>query len=142
MGPEVSRLLYLPAGTWYDYWDGTLHEGSRWITVDAPLDRIPVFVRAGHILPLADAAQCTDEIDDEKLTLHIYPDSAGQASYALIGDAAGSSEDAGDFDHPTRTVHIRSERAGGQIRVTVEPRLREIGVELPPSERGDWTLSE
>ncbi|HYU18938.1 MAG TPA: DUF2079 domain-containing protein [Chloroflexota bacterium] len=52
---EGSRLrtLYLPAGTWVDWWTGQFWEGGRTVTVDAPLDQIPIFARAGAILPLA-----------------------------------------------------------------------------------------
>ena len=48
----TERRLYLPAGDWYELWDGTRHAGGRWLTVAAPLDRIPVFVRAGAVIPL------------------------------------------------------------------------------------------
>ncbi|MCC6792952.1 MAG: glycoside hydrolase family 31 protein [Thermomicrobiales bacterium] len=48
----THRTLYLPHGSWVDLWDGAAHEGGRWITVEAPWDRIPVFVRAGTTIPL------------------------------------------------------------------------------------------
>lgn len=47
----TSRTLYLPEGAWIDYWTGEALGGRRWITVDAPLDRIPVFVVAGAEIP-------------------------------------------------------------------------------------------
>jgi alpha-glucosidase (family GH31 glycosyl hydrolase) len=46
-----ARTLYLPDGDWIDYWTGEPLSGKRWITVDAPLDRIPVFVIAGADVP-------------------------------------------------------------------------------------------
>ena len=48
----TSRSLYLPQGSWTDYWTGTVLEGGRNITVAAPLRQIPIFVRSGSILPL------------------------------------------------------------------------------------------
>lgn len=48
----TDRTLYLPAGNWYDLFDGTHYEGGRWLTVSAPLDTIPVFARAGSVIPL------------------------------------------------------------------------------------------
>ena len=48
----TSRSLYLPQGSWTDYWTGTVLDGGRNITVAAPLRQIPIFVRAGSILPL------------------------------------------------------------------------------------------
>jgi len=50
---QTRKQVYLPAGAdWYDYWTNVRVSGGRTITVDAPIDRIPVFVRAGSILPL------------------------------------------------------------------------------------------
>ncbi|HVS29965.1 MAG TPA: TIM-barrel domain-containing protein [Thermoanaerobaculia bacterium] len=50
--PGGSRSVYLPKGTWLDYWSGTSHEGPKTIDVAASLDRIPLFVRAGAIIPM------------------------------------------------------------------------------------------
>ncbi len=47
------RTVYLPAGTWVDWWTGRALQGGQVVTADAPLDRIPLFARAGAILPLA-----------------------------------------------------------------------------------------
>jgi alpha-glucosidase (family GH31 glycosyl hydrolase) len=48
----TTRTLYLPKGIWIDIWSGARHGGERWITVDAPWDRIPVFAAAGSVIPL------------------------------------------------------------------------------------------
>ena len=51
--PEAETwLVVLPQGTWYDLWTGAAIEGGRTVTVAAPLDRIPVFVRAGAAIPV------------------------------------------------------------------------------------------
>jgi len=47
-----ERELYLPYGTWFDFWTDQSYTGPGWITVPAPLDRIPLFVRSGTLLPL------------------------------------------------------------------------------------------
>jgi len=47
------RTVFLPAGAWVDWWTGRAWEGGQIVTVEAPLDRIPLFVRSGTILPLA-----------------------------------------------------------------------------------------
>jgi alpha-D-xyloside xylohydrolase len=57
------REVYLPAGCeWFDLWDGRLFEGGQAIVVNAPLERIPVFVRAGSILPMTQPMQFVDEL--------------------------------------------------------------------------------
>jgi alpha-glucosidase (family GH31 glycosyl hydrolase) len=51
----VTRRVYLPAyANWYDWWTGTLHEGKQWFETTAPLDRVPLYARAGTVIPLAD----------------------------------------------------------------------------------------
>lgn len=49
---STRRRLYLPRGNWYDFWTGEIRSGGRWHEVSVPLDRIPVFVREGAMLPL------------------------------------------------------------------------------------------
>ena len=48
-----GRDVYLPPGSWSDAWSGTIYEGARQISVEAPLERIPVFLRAGADIPVA-----------------------------------------------------------------------------------------
>lgn len=48
---STTQTLYLPPGTWTDFWSGAVHAGDQQIAVETPLDRIPVFVRAGAVLP-------------------------------------------------------------------------------------------
>ncbi len=52
----ASRPVYLPEGSaWIDVWDGTAHEGGRWIEAPAPLQTIPIYARSGSIVPLGSA---------------------------------------------------------------------------------------
>lgn len=51
LSPVTQRAVYLPEGAWIDYWSGRRFAGRQTVTVDAPLDRIPLFVREGAILP-------------------------------------------------------------------------------------------
>ncbi len=57
----TSRTVYLPAGIWYDFWDHTAYEGGRAFEFHADYDKIPVFVRSGAVLPLADPVQYVRE---------------------------------------------------------------------------------
>jgi len=49
---QTQRRVYLPAGEWRNYWTGELYPGQRWVSVDAPLYQIPLFVRGGATLEL------------------------------------------------------------------------------------------
>ena len=68
-----TREVYLPAGTrWYDFHTGTAFEGGQSISVKAPLDQIPVFVREGAIVPTGAAVQYTNEKPGAPITLFVY----------------------------------------------------------------------
>jgi alpha-glucosidase len=80
----TSWPVYLPSGVWYDFWTQQRYVGPCGVTVEAPRDRLPLFVRAGAILPLAPPAQFDGEKAWDEITLLIYPDSAG--SFDLYED--------------------------------------------------------
>jgi alpha-D-xyloside xylohydrolase len=76
-----SRSVYLPAGTaWYDFYTGRKIEGGQTITVDAQYGRIPLFVRAGSIVPTGPAIQFTDQDPAGPITLNVYTGADGSAS--------------------------------------------------------------
>ncbi|PKN86051.1 MAG: alpha-glucosidase [Chloroflexi bacterium HGW-Chloroflexi-8] len=74
---QRARQVYLPAGTWYDWWEGTRYEGGRYILAEAPLNRMPMYARAGAIIPMSPAMQYTSEKAIDPLTLVCYPDEDG-----------------------------------------------------------------
>jgi alpha-glucosidase (family GH31 glycosyl hydrolase) len=69
---DRSRSLRLPEGQWYDYWSAKRLKGGSQVTVEAPLDRIPVFVKAGSIIPTQQVLQYSDQAPIDPLTLSIY----------------------------------------------------------------------
>ncbi len=80
----TSREVYLPAGAdWYNYWTNERVKGGQTITVAAPIDTLPLFVRAGSILPLGAAVENTHQVQAiEKV--RIYP--GADASFTLFTD--------------------------------------------------------
>jgi len=76
----TKRDVYLPAGDWYDFWSGERHRGGGTISRAVDLATMPIFVRAGTILPLDPIRQHTGEAVHEPLTLRIYrgADGTGQ----------------------------------------------------------------
>src|SRR5215212_10103977 len=87
MKPDVTRrLVYLPAGSWYDYWTNKKYVGGTMISVDASLDVVPMFVRAGAIIPVWPSLNYVGEKPADPVTFNIYPDDAGSASARLYED--------------------------------------------------------
>ncbi len=76
--------VYLPAGTWHDYWTQETYQGPGGITVASPLERIPLFVRGGAIMPLGPVMQHDAERPLDAVTLLVYPE--GQSSFTLYED--------------------------------------------------------
>jgi alpha-glucosidase (family GH31 glycosyl hydrolase) len=79
----TNRDVYLPEGKWTDFWTDALYDGNRKITCETPLDRIPIFVKAGGIIPMAQAMMHVGEKPIDEIELHIYP---GEGSFTLFDD--------------------------------------------------------
>ena len=76
----ASRRVYLPTGAWFDFWTNAKHDvpaGGREIDRAVDLETMPLFVRAGAILPLGPVKQHTAEPSDDPLTLQVYPGADG-----------------------------------------------------------------
>lgn len=67
-----TRRMYLTAGQWYNYWTDQLIDGGLEITVDTPLNQIPIFIRQGAIIPKQPKMQYVDEFVFDELTLECY----------------------------------------------------------------------
>ena len=79
-----SREVYFPDGSWYNFYDSRILEGGRSTAVDAPYGRMPLFVRAGSILPMGPVVQSTAEKGEGPLQIRVY---AGKdASFTLYDD--------------------------------------------------------
>jgi alpha-D-xyloside xylohydrolase len=71
--PAVSmRRVYLPEAKWYDFWSGTSVDGPQTVEAAAPLDRLPLYVRAGSILPLGPEVEWATEKPADPIELRIY----------------------------------------------------------------------
>ncbi len=77
----TSRKTYLPAGTWWDFWSNQRVEGGAEITREVDLETIPLYVRAGAIVPMGPVRQYASEPNDEPVTLRVYPGADGRFSW-------------------------------------------------------------
>ena len=83
---EAKRdSIYLPKGTWYDYWNGKAYTGNTWLNnYPAPLNKLPVFVKAGAIIPMYPKMEYDRQRKADSLTLDIYP--YKQSSFNMYED--------------------------------------------------------
>jgi alpha-D-xyloside xylohydrolase len=88
-GVAKTRKVYLPQGCdWYDFWTGERYAGGQTIEADAPLERLPLYVRSGGILPMGPVAQYAGEHPDAPYEVRIYPGTDGV--FTLYEDAGDS----------------------------------------------------
>jgi len=102
--------VYLPRGVWYDFWTDQRYTGPRHVNVEAPLDRVPVFVRGGAIIPTQQVVEYTDQAPVDPLTFEIYP--AGNSTREYYED------DGLSFDYQ-RGVVLREQVSSGERDDTV-----------------------
>jgi alpha-glucosidase len=127
----ITREVYLPEGNWVDYWSDREWVGPADLTVDAPLDRIPVFVRAGSVIPMWPSVQHTSDGAPGNLILHAYP---GRARSWLYQDDGHSRECEAGIN---RIVHIDADfSAAGSGTITTEGR----GPFVPAASCWQWHI--
>jgi alpha-glucosidase (family GH31 glycosyl hydrolase) len=128
----TSRAVYLPHGTWYDWWTGEKHEGGREITRRVDLSTLPLYVRAGSVVPTGPVKQYTAEVVDGPLTLTVF-DGANGASSVYEDDGESFDFRKGEFmrmqmqwDDGARRLGIRLGRGSRMLRsagIALEVRL-------------------
>ena len=113
---ERERTIYLPAGSdWYDAESGERLPGGREITASAPRERMPLFVRAGAIVPVGRDVQWSGEDPQGPLTIHVFPGADG--AFALYED---QGEDMGYARGEFARIPLRWDDAARQL--TIEAR--------------------
>jgi alpha-D-xyloside xylohydrolase len=115
---RTSRRVYLPAGDWFDHRTGERLRGGRFVTAPAPLEVVPLYVRAGSVLPMGPVQQHVDELPCDPLTLHLYgPDGDGAAEVVLESSSVAVRWSvSGD---PADAVDVEVGPAPGAVEVVV-----------------------
>jgi len=67
-----SRRVYLPKAKWHDFWRGSSVEGSRMVDASAPIDKLPLFVRAGSLVPMGPEKEWSTEKPEDPIELRVY----------------------------------------------------------------------
>jgi alpha-glucosidase/alpha-D-xyloside xylohydrolase len=122
----TSRKVYLPRGARYDFWTGDRVEGGQEISRAVDLETMPLYVRAGSILPLGPVKQYTDEKVDEPMSVTIYPGADG--SFLLYED------DGISFDY-RKGQWMGIQMAWNDARQTLKLKLAPGSRMLPPLRR-------
>jgi len=119
MNPEGDASVYLPAGTWLDWWTGEEIDGPRWVERRAlDLSIMPVYLRAGGMIPLIEAIDRTEDADWSSVTLIINPVAEGERRFSFPDGTA---------------LTARIVLSGGRVRLELAGDRRSISILRPGS---------
>ncbi len=112
----ATRAVYLPAGAWYDFWTDQVHHGPAEITYEAPFDTLPLFVRAGAVLPCGPDVDFIAGPPEPELTLEVYAGADG--SFDLLEDD-GVTLKYRDGETATTRLELYDGRAQGETSLSL-----------------------
>lgn len=117
LGNDVRNHIYLPKGSWVDYFTGQVYEGGRIINnFDAPIWKLPVFVKRGAIIPMVNPNNNVSEINQQRRIYEIYP--YGNSSFIEYDDDGLTT----DYIRKQYTsTNIKSVVDGDVVNILVEP---------------------
>lgn len=132
----VRDSIYLPEGIWIDYWDGTSHQGPKFLHgYPTPIDTIPVLVKAGAIIPMWPEMLYDGEYPIDTLILEIYPH---QQSTFTIYEDDGSTRAYRQGAFATTAVSVSGPDYGTRDDVTIHIGPAEGNYEGQVTERSHW----
>jgi alpha-glucosidase len=138
-GGATRKRVYLPRGEWYDYWTNELLDGGQYMVVPAPLERLPLFVRAGAVLPHYPVMPYLGEQSPETLIYRVYPGEFETVLYEDRGE--GLDYEKGDYRWVYITCNwdesrliINRRAAGRYIPAYKSIKLEVMGFEEEPQQ--------
>ncbi|MEO6523409.1 MAG: TIM-barrel domain-containing protein [Mucilaginibacter sp.] len=110
-----TRTIYFPEGTWYDYWTGEKFSGKQYVHVLTPLDKLPIYIKAGAIIPMQPEMKYMDEKPVDQITLDIWP--GKNSSFDLYEDDGLSLKyKNGDYS----ITHITTSQTTNGLAITID----------------------
>ncbi|QES88641.1 TIM-barrel domain-containing protein [Rhizosphaericola mali] len=118
-GNDLRNNIYLPKGEWVDYFTGTIYKGDRIINnYNAPIWKLPVFVKKGAIVPLNNANNNVTQINTSERTIEFYP--SGHSSFTLYDDdGATEAYNSGKYSQSK----ISSNVLGKKLTISIAPTM-------------------
>lgn len=107
----TERLVYLPAGQWVDFWSHAEYDGQQSIVVNAPLDRLPMFVKKNTILPWGNKVMHVSDEPDKKMSFVLYGDEGHYQHY---------QDDGQDFNYQHGEYNLYDITVDDQHQVSVQ----------------------
>lgn len=83
---QTEKTFYLPAGNWVNFWNDRLYKGGKDITVPAPIDETPLFVKSGSIIPMQQRTEFISGCPADTIVLRVYPEYSARSRFDLYDD--------------------------------------------------------
>jgi alpha-glucosidase len=109
-----TRVVYLPKGDWYDFHTGRKLGGGQWLNIVTPLDVLPMFVKAGSIIPRQPVMKYTDEKPVDLLMLDIFP---GEAGHFVLYEDDGKTLDYTNGNYAETIFHAEKDEKNLVIEI-------------------------
>ncbi|MBU1936547.1 T9SS type A sorting domain-containing protein, partial [bacterium] len=116
---QTTRNVYLPSGVWIDFWNDAAFIGNRWITAEAPLETIPLYVKAGSFIPTRPHFETTRDYSTDTLIVHYYPDANASLSDGILYNDDGVTPDAYTLDS-YETIAFQGNASEDDISIHLE----------------------
>ncbi len=141
--PDATRVAWIPPGNWIDAWNGAVVTGPVTVTNSVPLDRIPLWIRQGAVLPLAPEMDYTTQKPWDPITLDVYPDPGVLNGATLYeDDTTTTAYQRGQFrttevmataTQPAMTVRVDIGAASGDFAGAMARRSWKLRIHVPES---------
>ncbi|MBI3194438.1 MAG: DUF4968 domain-containing protein [Ignavibacteriae bacterium] len=121
---QTSKSIYLPKGDWIDFWTDEIYHGKQTITVQSTLETMPIFVKAGSIIPMQFPMNYTDEHPLDTLRLAVYPPVMMNLQYSetLYEDDGKTLEyQSGSFAQTNFIQELTTSGTDTILNISVEP---------------------
>ena len=135
----TKRMVYLPAGEWYDYWTKEKFTGETWIIKDAPLDVCPIYIKAGSIIPMMEPMSYVGEKELDTLILDVYPGEGSCNHYLDDGETFAYQE--GKYHHYVFSVNAEGKVTGQIAHAGYDKAYEKIEVRILGKESGSLELA-
>ncbi|MBW6462666.1 MAG: glycoside hydrolase family 31 protein [Bacillota bacterium] len=111
-----QRAVYLPGGDWYDFWTDKKYSGGAYIIADAPLDKLPLYVKAGTILPFNQCGKNSIESLDSELELRCY---SGQEGFCRLFFDDGISTDYKKGNYSEIEISLKADLRNPDLNIEI-----------------------
>jgi alpha-glucosidase len=136
----ATRTVYLPKGDWFDYWTGKKYTGGRHVNVVCPLDTMPIFAKAGAIIPMQPGMKYMNEKPVDEITLDIFTGANG--AFELYEDDGNSlSYQQGNYSITKITttstneiITVNIKRPSGKFRAPPHTYLLKVHLQAAPKQ--------